>query len=122
MCLSEAFRCVLTQYRGKTSAMILEKQLLLPSIWEGLYKVISKLCVVHHATERKIIHKWKIFKTAVNLPRSGCSSKFTTRNAQRNYKKKTRFTSQTLQASVSMLNVKVHDSTIRERLKYGFVN
>jgi len=38
-------------------------------------------------------------------------------------KKKTRATSQTPQASVSVLNVKVHDSTIRRRLtKYGFHN
>ena len=34
------------------------------------YKAISKLWV-HHSTERKIIHKWKRLKPAVNLPRSG---------------------------------------------------
>ena len=63
----------------------------------------------------QITHKLETFKTAVNLPRSGHPSKFTPRFA-----KHPRATSQTLQASVSMLNVKVHDSTIRNRQnKYG---
>jgi len=35
------------------------------------YKAIFKLCGVHHSTERKVIHKWKRLKAAVNLPRSG---------------------------------------------------
>jgi len=43
------------------------------------FKAISKLFKVHHSTERKIIHKWKTFKTAVNPPRSGRPSKFTPR-------------------------------------------
>jgi len=33
------------------------------------YKAFSKLFRVHHSTIRKIIHSWKSFKTAVNLPR-----------------------------------------------------
>ena len=41
------------------------------------YKVISQLFGVHHSTERKIIHKWKTFKTVTSLPRSGRRSKFT---------------------------------------------
>ena len=78
------------------------------------YKAISELYGAHHSTERKIIHKWKTFRTAVNLNRSGRPSKFTPRS------KTQRATSQTLQASVSMLKVKVHDSTIRKRLNtYG---
>ena len=44
------------------------------------YKAISKLFRVHHSTERKIIHKWKTIRTAVNLPRSGRLSKFTPRS------------------------------------------
>jgi len=32
---------------------------------------------VHHSAVRKIIHKWKTFRTVVNLPRSGLPSKFT---------------------------------------------
>ena len=44
------------------------------------YKVISKLFGVHHSTEGKIIHKWKTFKTAFNLPRSERPSKFTPRS------------------------------------------
>jgi len=43
------------------------------------YKAI--LVGVHHSTERKIIHKWKRLKAAVNLPRSGRPSKFTPRSA-----------------------------------------
>jgi len=69
------------------------------------YKAISKLCAVHHSTERKIIHMF--------TPRSD-------RSMLRETAKYPRATSQTLQASVSMLKVKVHDSTIRKRLnKYG---
>uniref|UniRef100_A0A3Q4HHB0 HTH psq-type domain-containing protein n=1 Tax=Neolamprologus brichardi TaxID=32507 RepID=A0A3Q4HHB0_NEOBR len=33
------------------------------------YKVISKQFKVHHSTLRKIVHKWKTFKSAVNLPK-----------------------------------------------------
>jgi len=43
------------------------------------YKIISKLFGVHLSTERKIIYKWKTFRTAVNLPRSGRPSKFAPR-------------------------------------------
>jgi len=32
------------------------------------YKAISKQSGVHHSTERTIIHKWKTFKTAANVP------------------------------------------------------
>jgi len=35
---------------------------------EKHYKAISNLFGVHHCTETKIIHKWKTFKTLVNLP------------------------------------------------------
>ncbi|XP_053577468.1 uncharacterized protein LOC128666737 isoform X3 [Bombina bombina] len=83
------------------------------------YKAISKQFKVHHSTVRKIIYKWKTFKTVANLPRSGRPSKFTPRSDRamlREIAKKPRVTSQTLQASVSMLNVKVHNSTIRKRL------
>jgi len=38
------------------------------------YKAISKLFGVHHCRVRKIIHKWTTFKTAVNIPKSGCHS------------------------------------------------
>jgi len=54
-----------------------------------------------------------------NLPRSGLSCKFTSRSARamfREIAKHPRATSQTLQASINMLNVKVHDSTVRNRL------
>nr|XP_028576306.1 zinc finger protein 577-like isoform X2 [Podarcis muralis] len=83
------------------------------------YKAISKQFKVHHSTIRKIIQKWKTFQTVANLPRSGRPSKFTPRSDRamlREIAKNPRVTSQALQASVSMLNVKVHDSTIRKRL------
>ena len=87
------------------------------------YKAISKQFKVHHSTLRKIIHKWETFKTVANLPRSGRPSNFTPRSDHamlREIAKNPGVTSQTLQASVSMLNVKVHDSIIRKRLnKYG---
>ena len=71
--------------------------------------------------ERKIIHKWETFKDDC---RSWTSQQVHPKvrlcNAQRKCKKTPRATSQTLQASVIMLNVKVHDSTVRKRLnKYG---
>jgi len=39
-----------------------------------------KLFRIHRSTERKIIHKWKAFNTALNLLRSGRPSKFTPRS------------------------------------------
>ncbi|CAI5768315.1 TCB1 transposase [Podarcis lilfordi] len=83
------------------------------------YKAISKQFKVHHSTIRKIIQKWKTFQTVVNLPRSGRPCKFTPRSDRamlREIAKNPRVTSRALQASVSTLNVKVHDSTIRKRL------
>ncbi|MEE6521276.1 hypothetical protein FKM82_019399 [Ascaphus truei] len=41
------------------------------------YKAISKQFKVYHSTVRKIIQKWKTFKTIDNLPRSGRPNKFT---------------------------------------------
>jgi len=70
-----------------------------PSVRKG-YKGIPKQSGVHHSTVRKIIHKWQTFKTVAKL--------FLAKNP--------RATSQTLQASVSMLNVRVYDSSIRKRL------
>ena len=58
------------------------------------------------------------FKTVVDLPRSGRSSKFTPRPDCVMHRETA--TSQTPQASVNMLNVKVHDSKIGKRVnKYG---
>ena len=59
------------------------------------YMVISKQ--FHYCTERKIFHKWKTFKT-VDIPASSSHG-------------------QTIQVSVSMFNIKVHDSTTRKRLQ-----
>lgn len=63
---------------------------------------------------REIIHKWKLFRTAINLPRSGQRSKLTpwSEHAE-NLQKTTRAKSQGLQASISMLNINVHDSKNR---------
>ncbi|MEE6522209.1 hypothetical protein FKM82_020645 [Ascaphus truei] len=44
------------------------------------YKAISKQFKVHHSTGRKIIQKWKTFKTVANLPRCGRPSKFSPRS------------------------------------------
>ena len=87
------------------------------------YKAISKPFNLHRTTLRKIIHKWKTFKIFASLPRSGRPSKFTPRSDHamiREITKTLRVASQTLQASVSMINVKIHTRTIRRRLKkYG---
>jgi len=79
-------------------------------------KTISKLFGVPHFTMKKIIHKWKTLTTVVNLSRSGHPSKFTPKSVK-NAKKTLTLTSQTLQASASTLNVKVHDSQIRKKVK-----
>lgn len=65
---------------------------------------------------RKVIHKWKAFKTAANLP-----SKFTQRSEK--LKKNPRAVSEILQGTVVMLNVKVREKTIKNRPnKYGLFN
>lgn len=67
----------------------------------------------------------KSFRSITILPESGHARKFIPRSdcailRQTWKKRKPRATSQTLQASVSMLNVKVYDSSVRKRLnKYG---
>jgi len=72
-CCSAAFRCVLTQWRKDISNDLREAIVAAHQSGKG-YKAISKLPGVRHSTEKKIIHKWKTFRTAVNLP-----SKFTPR-------------------------------------------
>lgn len=49
----------------KISAMILNKQLLLPINMVNILKASSKPFKVHHSTVWKIIHKWKIFSVLV---------------------------------------------------------
>lgn len=68
------------------------------------YRDISKQFEVHRSTLRKIIHEWKTFKAS--FPKSGHSRKFTSRSVLRETAKKSR----DFQASVGILNIKVHDS------------
>ena len=69
-CRYRPLRCVLTQFQGgKTSAIILKKQLLLPINPGRVYKAISKQFGVHRSAT-----------TAANLPRSGRPSKLTPRS------------------------------------------
>uniref|UniRef100_A0A3Q4I1B2 Uncharacterized protein n=1 Tax=Neolamprologus brichardi TaxID=32507 RepID=A0A3Q4I1B2_NEOBR len=44
------------------------------------YKAISRQFEVHHSTVKKIIHMWKTFKTAANIPSIGHTSKFSPRS------------------------------------------
>ena len=112
VCCSGAFRCVLTQCQGgKTSAVIWEKQLLLPI---NLGRVIRPF---PNYLESIILQREKLFSSGKHLTQS--SQEWTSQQVHPKVKNP-RATSQTLRASVSMLNVKVHDSTIRKRLnKYG---
>lgn len=104
--------------------MVLKKllKLLSISLGEG-YKAVYKQFEVHHSTERTIIRKRETFKTAANLPRSGSRSKLNPRSDYpmlRETGKKLNSYISTLQASVGVLNVKVHHGSIRRRLnKYG---
>jgi len=100
-----------------TSVIVLEKQMWLSINLGLIIKPFPNYVESHHSTERKIIHKWKSYRTVVNLPRSGPTIKLTTRSdcaMLRETAKNPRTTFQTLQASVSMLNVNVLDSTIRK--------
>lgn len=72
----------------------------------------------------EVMENWRTFKTVSNHPRSGCPCKFSPRSdcfMLRVIKKTPRATSCHLLASISTLNVYVHDNKIRKRLKtYGF--
>lgn len=102
-CRSGAFRCVLVQSQGKkTSAIILEKHLL---VVINLGRVIRAFAKNLKSTVRKIFTYGKHSKQFPVFP--GADILANSSQGQRvqclsNYKK----------ASVSMLNVKVHDSTI----------
>ena len=101
---------VLTQCQGgKTSVMILEKQLLLPI---NLGRVIRPF--TNHL-ESIILQRERLF-TSGNIQDSCQSSQEWTSQQVHPKVKKPRATSQTLQASVSVLKVKGHDSTVRKRL------
>jgi len=77
------------------------------------YKAISKLFGVHYSAEKE-------YSQVENIQDSCQSSQEWTSQQAHPKVKNPIVTSQTLQASVSMLNIKVHDSTIRNRLnKYG---
>jgi len=78
------------------------------TIWNFL-----ELFAVNHFAVRKIFHKRKTVKMVVNFFQEWkflqVHPKVRPCNAQRNCQKKPRATSQSLQGSVRMLNVKVHD-------------
>ena len=116
---SGAFRCVLTQRQGgKTSAMILEKQLLLPinlgrvirpfpNYLESIIPLRERLF-----ESRKHWRRLTIFRE-VDVKESSPQGQTVQCAETAKYPEAT---SQTLRASVSMLMVKVHDSKIRKRL------
>lgn len=109
-----AFSCMSTQFqRGKTSATILEKRLLLP-IHLGRVINIFKQFEVHYYALRKIIHEWKILKMIFPV----CPGKFASRSDHvmfrdivKTYKLHPRH------PSGSMLDVTVNDSTIKGKIK-----
>ncbi len=43
------------------------------------FKKVSKDFEISHSTVRKIVFKWRTFKTTADMPRSGHPSKFTPR-------------------------------------------
>ena len=111
--------CVNTMLRRKDiSNNFREATVAAPQPGKG-YKAISKQFGVHHSTVSEIAYKWKTFKTGASLSGSGSSDKFTSRSdcaMLRKTFKKSRAKAQTLQVSVSLLNVKFHDSTFKKRL------
>lgn len=67
---------------------------------------------------RKIFHKWKAFKAAAIFPRSGRPKRFTSRSDHLMLKWSEliwMWSELSLQASVSTLNVKVHNSSARKQ-------
>lgn len=100
---SEVFKCVFTQCQGgNTSAT----EATAAANYSGKgYKVIFKKSEYHHSSVRKIIHKWKMFKTVASRSRRGRPSEFTPKSVLRETAKNPRASSHTLQASLSMLNV-----------------
>jgi len=85
------------------------------------YEAILKQPGIHHFTEKKIIQAWNKFRqlpifSGVDVKASSAQGQTVQSSEKHSY----RATSQTLQASVLTLNVKVLDSTIRRRLnKYA---
>lgn len=121
--------CAFTQCRrGEDFSSGLRETIVAVQSGKG-YEAISKQFEIHHPPVWKIIHKWKAFKTAAYLARSGHFSKFTLnsdhemlRETTKKGKEKKRIkspraTSQTVPASDWMLNVKLHGSKIRKRLE-----
>jgi len=94
VCCSGAFRCLCTRCQGgKEGSKAVSKQLGSPSFYrENDYSQVENV-----------------------LDSCQSSQEWTSRQGHPKVKKP-RATSQTLQASVSMLKVKVHDRTIRKRL------
>lgn len=43
---------------------------------KGFKKIFIALFKISHSTVRKIIYKWRTFKTTANMPKSGRPSKF----------------------------------------------
>lgn len=89
----------------RKSKIHLEKQLL-QNI--NLKRVSNHSCV-QHLKMNYITHKWNAFKKVANLPRSGHPSTFiiiSNHGMLRGIQKLQRATSQTLQASLSILNCK----------------
>ena len=83
------------------------------------FKKISKEYKISHSTVRKIVYKWRTFKTTANMPRSGRPSKFTPRADRKMLKevsKNPKMSSRDLQQALATVDVKVHASTIRKRL------
>lgn len=83
------------------------------------YKVISKQFEAHYSVESEKKQVENI-QDSCQCCRSGCPSKLIVRSDSltlRDIAKFPRAISQTLLVSVSSLNVKSHDSTIRKRLK-----
>lgn len=88
------------------------------------FKKISKEFDISHSTIRKIVYKWRTFKTTATMPGSGRPSKFTPRADRKMLKeviKNPKMSSRELQQALATVDVKVHDSTIRKRLhKFDF--
>lgn len=83
------------------------------------FQKISKEYKISHSTVRKIVYKWRTFKTTANMPRSGRPSKFTPRADRKMLKevsKNPKMSSRDLQQALATVDVKVHASTIRKRL------
>ncbi|KAI3354672.1 hypothetical protein L3Q82_019161 [Scortum barcoo] len=115
---------VSTMVRSKELSEALRKKIVAAYESGKGFKKISKEFDISHSTIQKTVYKWRTFNTTATMPRSARPSKFIPRADRKMLKeviKSPKISSRDLQQALATVDVKVHDSTIRQRLhKFDF--